>query len=164
LSATELRAVFDLAGEISMANLRGNNRANTLNGGNGDDFIDGRGGDDIINGGGGHDTMFGGDGADRLISNAGNDIMTGGAGADVFVIGPRASGNITITDFTNGVDHIDVSAFGFDPQGNSATWGGFLSNSGSDTILEFYGSNGEFFTITLLNFDYTNIDPTDYFI
>jgi Ca2+-binding RTX toxin-like protein len=129
--------VFDLAGEISMANLRGNTRANTLNGGNGDDFIDGRGGD---------------------------DIMTGGAGADVFVIGPRASGNITITDFTNGVDHIDVSAFGFDPQGNSATWGGFLSNSGSDTILEFYGSNGEFFTITLLNFDYTNIDPTDYFI
>ncbi len=147
-----------------MPNLRGNNRANTLNGGNGNDHIDGRGGDDIINGGGGNDTMLGGDGADRLISYAGDDVMTGGAGADVFVIGPRTSGNITITDFTDGVDHIDISAFGFDSQGNSANWAAFLSNSGNDTVLEFFGVNGEFFTITLQNFDYTKIDPSDYFI
>lgn len=147
-----------------MANLRGNNRANVLNGGAGADLLDGRGGNDILDGHGGDDVMLGGAGADRLISNAGNDVMSGGADADTFVIGPRASGNITITDFTDGVDHIDLTAFGFDSQGYSPNWAGFLVASGDDTILDFYGANGEHFTITLQGFDYTNIDPSDYIV
>lgn len=145
-----------------MPRINGNNRNNTLNGTNGSDTMDGRGGNDRIDGGLGNDFMFGGDGDDVLISNAGDDAMTGGAGADTFVLGPRSSGTITITDFQNGVDHIDLRAFGFDANGDSPNWSGYLIANGSDTILDFYGVNGENFQVVLQNFDYTNIDISDY--
>ncbi|MBX3431556.1 MAG: hypothetical protein KF779_18370 [Hyphomonadaceae bacterium] len=147
-----------------MPRLRGNNHDNVLTGGNGNDIIDGRGGNDRIDGGLGNDTMNGGDGNDILISNAGNDIMTGGSGADTFVIGPRTNGTITITDFENGVDHIDLTAFGFNSSGSSSDWFGFLIADGADTVLDFYGVHGENFQIVLQNFDYTNIDITDYIL
>ena len=41
---------------------------------------------------------------------SGNDTLTGGAGADAFIFGPD-HGNDVITDFTNGEDVIDLSAF-----------------------------------------------------
>lgn len=147
-----------------MPRIRGANRNDTLTGGGGADTLEGRGGNDVLDGRGGDDIMDGGDGNDRLISNAGDDILTGGAGADTFVIGPRTSGNITITDFTDGVDRIDLTAFGFDSNGNSPNWAGFLIADGADTILDFWGVNGEHFTITLENFAYTNIDLSDYII
>jgi serralysin len=144
--------------------IRGNNHNNVLNGTNGNDTMDGRGGHDRIDGGAGNDTMYGGAGNDVLISNAGNDIMTGGSGADTFVIGPRSSGTITITDFENGIDHIDLRALGFDANGNSPSWYGFLVADGADTVLDFYGLNGENFQVVLQNFDYTNIDISDYIL
>ncbi|ANP47085.1 M10 family metallopeptidase C-terminal domain-containing protein [Candidatus Viadribacter manganicus] len=147
-----------------MPNLNGNNRNNVLNGTNGNDTIDGRGGNDRIDGGLGNDNMFGGDGNDVLISNAGNDRMTGGSGADTFVIGPRTSGVITITDFQNGIDLIDLRGLGFDANGESPDWYGFLIADGANTILDFYGVHGENFQIVLQNFDYTNIDITDYIL
>jgi Ca2+-binding RTX toxin-like protein len=144
--------------------IRGNNHNNVLNGTNGNDTMDGRGGHDRIDGGAGNDTMYGGGGNDVLISNAGNDIMTGGSGADTFVIGPRSGGTITITDFQDGIDHIDLRALGFDSNGNSPSWYGFLISDGADTVLDFYGLNGENFQIVLKNFDYTNIDISDYIL
>lgn len=147
-----------------MPRIRGNNHDNVLNGSNSNDTIEGRGGNDRIDGGLGNDSMNGGDGADVLISNAGDDIMTGGNGADTFVLGPRTSGTITITDFQNGVDHIDLRAFGFDANGDSPNWFGYLIADGADTILDFYGINGENFQVVLQNFDYTNIDITDYIL
>jgi Ca2+-binding RTX toxin-like protein len=147
-----------------MPNYNGNNGNNVLNGGAGNDRIDGRGGHDRIDGGLGDDIMFGGAGNDVLISNAGNDIMTGGSGADTFVLGPRTSGTITITDFQNGVDHIDLRALGFDANGESPDWYGFLIAQGSDTVLDFYGANGENFQVVLQNFNYTNIDISDYIL
>lgn len=147
-----------------MPNLNGNNGNNVLNGSNGNDTIDGRGGHDRIDGGLGNDIMFGGNGNDVLISNAGNDIMTGGNGADTFVLGPRTSGTITITDFQNGVDRIDLRSLGFDANGESADWYGFLVASGNNTILDFYGANGENFQVVLQNFSHTNIDISDYIL
>ncbi|KQV42699.1 M10 family metallopeptidase C-terminal domain-containing protein [Rhizobium sp. Root1212] len=97
---------------------RGND---VLAGGKTDDYLDGMGGNDIIKGG---------DGKDILLGGAGVDTLTGGAGADIFVfrsIGDSAEGisgyvnNVTlgvqsgagkrdiITDFTSGLDKIDLS-------------------------------------------------------
>jgi serralysin len=65
-------------------------------------------------GGGGSDALIGGAGSDRLIGGFGIDNLTGGAGADTFVFLPgdssAASGqHDRITDFTNGVDRIDLT-------------------------------------------------------
>lgn len=147
-----------------MPNINGNNSSNVLNGTSGNDVIDGRGGHDRIDGGAGDDIMFGGNGNDTLISNAGNDVMTGGNGADTFVIGPRTSGTITITDFQNGVDHIDIRGLGFNANGESPNWAGFLIADGANTILDFWGVNGENFQVVLQNFNYTNIDISDYIL
>ena len=147
-----------------MPNLRGNNRDNILNGTNANDTIDGRGGNDRIDGGAGNDVMYGGSGNDVLISNAGDDIMTGGSGADTFVLGPRASGTITITDLENGVDRIDLRSLGFDANGESPDWYGFLIADGPNTILDFWGAHGENFQVVLQDFDYTNIDISDYIL
>lgn len=156
-----------------MPNINGDNQNNVLNGSNGSDTIDGRGGNDRIDGRGGHDRIDGGEGNDImnggagndvLISNAGNDVMTGGIGADTFVIGPRTSGTITITDFQNGVDHIDIRGLGFNAYGESPNWAGFLVADGANTILDFWGVNGENFQVVLQNFSYTNIDISDYIL
>ena len=46
------------------------------------------------------------------MGTAGDDTLEGGAGADTFVFDPEdGSGNDTITDFTQGEDLIDLSAF-----------------------------------------------------
>lgn len=147
-----------------MPNINGNNSNNVLNGTSGNDVIDGRGGHDRIDGGAGDDIMFGGNGNDTLTSNAGNDVMTGGNNADTFVIGPRTSGTITITDFQNGVDHIDIRGLGFNANGESPDWAGFLIADGANTILDFWGVNGENFQVVLQNFNYTNIDISDYIL
>jgi serralysin len=67
-----------------------------------------------LSGGAGNDTLIGGAGNDRLIGAAGTDTLTGGGGADAFVFLPgdslAASGqHDRITDFTSGLDHIDLS-------------------------------------------------------
>ncbi len=147
-----------------MPNYTGNNRDNVLTGGSRNDVLNGRGGNDRLDGGAGNDIMNGGDGNDVLISNAGNDIMTGGSGADTFVLGPRQSGTITITDFVNGVDRIDLRSLGFDANGESPDWYGFLIADGANTILDFYGAHGEQFQIVLQNLHYTNIDISDYIL
>ncbi len=88
----------------------------TLNGGAGADWLDGGEGDDTLYavsgldtlvGGTGNDRLFGGTDADVLIGGAGNDQLTGGRGADLFVFD---GGQDRVTDFTNGVDKLDVSS------------------------------------------------------
>lgn len=113
-----------------------------------------------------NDILIGNNAANILSGNGGSDVLTGGGGADIFVLSPMTSGNITITDFQNGTDRIDLRALGFDQTGNSPNWAGFLSNvpGGTDAVLEFYGANNEFFTVTLTGMHYSNIDPSDYII
>jgi Ca2+-binding RTX toxin-like protein len=81
--------------------LNGTDYANALNGGGGDDKLYGWTGADTLNGGAGNDTLDGG--YDR-------DVLTGGAGNDRFVFDWH-SGRDTITDFQDGYDKINVSAF-----------------------------------------------------
>lgn len=72
-----------------------------------DNKIVGNAGANILNGGGGNDTLIGG---------LGRDVLTGGEGADIFTLKSLAdstvgsAGRDQITDFTVGVDRIDVSA------------------------------------------------------
>lgn len=112
------------------------------------------------------DVLIGNNSANTIVGNGGSDTMTGGGGADTFVLGPHTSGNITITDFQNGVDRIDLRALGFDQSGQSATWAGLLSNvpGQTDAVLEFFGANGEAFTVTLVGVPYWTIDASDYIV
>ncbi len=83
-------------------------------GGNGNDTLIANDLGCTLSGGAGNDTLVGGAGNDRLIGGIGADRMTGGGGADTFVF---AAGDSTssqpdlITDFTPGIDRIDLSAF-----------------------------------------------------
>jgi serralysin len=79
-------------------------------GGRGSDFLYGGSGDDLLLGGRGRDVISGGAGDDRLIDGRGRDTMTGGAGTDVFVFNPDGQPD-TVTDFTLGIDRIDLSGF-----------------------------------------------------
>lgn len=55
------------------------------------------------------DTVTGTSGSNRITGAGGDDLITGGAGADIFVYaGDRSEGDDVISDFTNGVDHIEI--------------------------------------------------------
>ena len=84
-------------------------------GGSGDDTIIGNAAANVLKGGAGNDTLSGGGGNDTLIGGSGVDILTGGDGADTFVFAAGDSSAAVgqhdrITDFTPGVDHIDLSS------------------------------------------------------
>lgn len=65
---------------------------------------------DVIYGYGKGDTLDGGDGNDVLDGGKGRDTLTGGAGNDIFIFAPDRRQDV-ITDFGNGQDRIDLSAF-----------------------------------------------------
>ncbi|MBW6397628.1 M10 family metallopeptidase C-terminal domain-containing protein [Roseomonas sp. HJA6] len=84
--------------------LRGNALANILIGGDGDDALYGNGG---------ADTLAGGDGNDTLYGNGEADTLSGEDGADRFRFltaneSPAGARDV-ITDFTSGMDRIDVA-------------------------------------------------------
>lgn len=106
----------------------GNALANTLQGNSGANKLYGLAGADAINGGAGKDTLDGGLGADRL---------TGGAGADIFVFN-RQSGIDVVTDFGDGMDAIDISAYlkaGVKPQLIDSAAGLTIKLGYSDAIV-----------------------------
>ena len=73
-------------------------------------FLTGGSGDDVMTGSTGGDWLQGGYGNDTVIGGAGYDTLTGGNGADTFVVAPSGTTDI-ITDFTLGIDKIDLSAW-----------------------------------------------------
>lgn len=88
---------------------------------NGNDFIDGGKGSDLIVGGDHNDTLFGGDdkdylygddGIDSINGGKGDDILYGGALADTFIF-ETLSGYDKIKGWEDGIDKIDLSAWGF---------------------------------------------------
>lgn len=101
-----------LKGGTKADELTGGKGADDLSGQKGNDDLEGNQGKDVLEGGDGKDTLDGGKGNDELKGQKGNDTLTGGKGKDVFVFAKKG-GKDTITDFTNGEDKLDLSAFGF---------------------------------------------------
>ena len=97
--------------------IEGGDHSDDLYGEEGDDTLEGGEGHDRLFGGEGDDALHGGAGSDWLLGGEGDDTLTGGEGADAFVLGPDDSFD-TVTDFAQGEDRIDLSAFeglsGFD--------------------------------------------------
>jgi Ca2+-binding RTX toxin-like protein len=99
--------------------------AQAFQAGNGNDMVQGGDGNDIIAGDAGNDRLFGDAGNDQLLGGSGHDVLAGGAGTDrltggdgrdIFLFGDSEIGSSkngahdVITDFTQGVDLIDISA------------------------------------------------------
>lgn len=74
----------------------------------GNDTVYGGDGNDAILGGDGDDLIFGDNGNDTIEGGAGKDTMTGGAGADIFRFKAGDIAGDIITDFTRGLDRIDL--------------------------------------------------------
>ncbi len=125
-----------------------------LRGSNLPDYLLGDAGDNVIEGGRGIDRLVGRDGADTLIGGAQNDNLTGGAGADVFVLGVGDGADI-IVDWEDGLDRIDISAFGL------ATFADVLAHATDLPIgavrIDLGGGN----MIQINGFSTANLDATD---
>jgi Ca2+-binding RTX toxin-like protein len=82
----------------------------TVYGDSGDNRISGNDGDDFLHGGhGGNDWLHGGSGNDMLFGGAGDVELHTGDGNDVILFHDQAQ-RVTVYDFEDGVDLIDVSA------------------------------------------------------
>ncbi|WP_297831811.1 type I secretion C-terminal target domain-containing protein, partial [Pseudomonas sp.] len=81
-------------------NLIGSHFNDTLTGGYDNNIINGGLGNDILNGGGGDDILIGG---------LGNNTLTGGSGSDTFKWEQGNVGHDLVTDFSIGVDKLDLS-------------------------------------------------------
>lgn len=148
-----------------MADIRGNNGNNVLNGTAGADRIRADGGNDTVNGRGGNDQVEGDDGNDRLFGGAGNDtvdggqgndILTGGAGADQFRFGNN-EGFDRITDFTDGVDRIKISAPGVANFGDLT-----LTTDAAGNAVVHFVSLGDASDITLVGISVGQLSASDF--
>jgi Ca2+-binding RTX toxin-like protein len=106
---------------------------NTLN-----NQITGNAGDNSLDGGAGADTLSGGAGADTLFGGLGDDRLTGGTGGDSFRFVP-GGGHDVITDYGNGADRIDISAY--QKAGLTPT----LTNVGGNLVISF--TDGDSITV-----------------
>jgi len=123
------------AGTAGDDTLTGTDFADSIVGGDGNDQPFGGDANDVIGGGNDDDTLNGGLGA---------DILTGDGGIDVFVFNPgetENSGNTgiydVITDFQDGIDLIDFSAFGFTSTAD------FVITQPGDTVISIDGGNDQ---------------------
>ena len=82
--------------------------------------------------------------------------LTGGLGNDTFVF-TATSGNDTVTDFENGEDLIDVSAFGF---ASAADVIGLLVQDGADVDMVLSATS----TITFTGETLASFDASDFII
>ena len=100
-------------------------------------------------------TFDGGAGDDIIRGDAGNDTITGGAGDDTFVVA-AGDGSDTITDFADGEDLIDLSAFSAISGVSDLT----ITQDGDDTVIDLSAHGGG--EITLEDFTSTDLDATDF--
>ncbi|WP_348529662.1 beta strand repeat-containing protein [Pseudomonas fluorescens] len=108
-----------------------------LIGSNFNDTLTGDGASNRISGGLGHDVLNGGGGDDLLIGGLGNNTLTGGSGADTFQWQAGNSGHDVITDFTPGLDKLDLSQLLQGENGSAASLDDYLhfSVTGSGASL-----------------------------
>ena len=159
-----------LLGGLGNDYLRGGRGSDTLNGGDGSDTVDyisstlagvtvdlstgatlfGEAqGDTFVSienlrGSNLNDTLTGTNGNNTLRGVGGNDTLTGLAGRDYFQYNTAAFGTDVITDFTDGIDRLDL-------RGSGLTAANMVVQlSGGDTVISFTGNAGQ--SITLDNF------------
>lgn len=120
---------------------------------------------DHAQGRGGHDTMYGNGGNDTLDGGMGQDVMYGGAGADVFVLksvaelGRTEATTDTISDFTRGMDRIDLSAIDATSgvAGNQAFVfvgrNGFGTSARGEVAIQHFDRAGTSNDVTLVRID-----------
>ena len=120
----------------------------------GNDTLAGGAGDDFLHGGGGTDLLHGGEGDDFLYGGWGTDGLHGGEGADTFAF-DEFSGDTLITDFTDGVDKIDLTPLelsGFDEL--------TLASTPDGAILQLDTPNEA--RILFEDFEVANLDASDF--
>ena len=136
--------------------VQGNGGNDEIRGNLGNDTLSGDGGIDDVRGGGGNDTLSGGADVDYLYGENGNDILDGGAGDDsltggygagvldgltdtfVYALGGDGGGFDRIKDFEDGIDVIDLTAFGFAGFGDVTA---LASDTGTGLRIDFGGGN-----------------------
>ena len=151
----------------NVANIIGNNQANTLvgtaaadtiegrggadaiDGGDGDDYIDGGNANDILFGGRGNDRLIGGDGNDELNGGEGNDILEGGSGTDWASFENGAAVNADLTtglatgqgnDTITGIENLRGSSNNDTLKGNSGN-NTLQGGAGADLLIATAGSD-----------------------
>ena len=127
-----------------------------MEGSEADEFFWGQGGDDVLSGG------------------AGNDTMTGGLDADVFKFesGPDENhGNDVITDFTVGIDKIDLSGtevddfedlLNYEPSDPQSEWGDRYMVQEGDNVVIYTNDGAEGDSITLKDVNIDNLSDNDF--
>ncbi len=111
--------------------------------------------DNSITGNKGDNALYGLDGVDTLDGGKGNDLLTGGGDTDMFVFKPGC-GRDTITDFEDGVDCIDLIAFGIN--GISSIDDLAISQPGDDAVIRI----GDRDVLILRHVDAGSIDAGDF--
>ena len=146
-----------LAGDLRNNTLKGRDGDDTLYGGpdGGADWMYGENGNDSIFGGIGNDTVHGGIGNDTIYGGAGDDALSGGLDDDTFVFAP-GGGADTINDFGNGDDKIDLSAFTDITSLDNLS----MDQREGDVVIDLSNQGGG--SITLQDFDITNLDASDF--
>ena len=151
--------------------LYGGAHHDTMSGGTGADRLYGGTGNDILNGNRGNDRLRGGDGNDHLSGQRNNDHIKGGAGDDIvdggegrdWLFGGTGAdsfvfaatyGTDSIHDWQDGIDNIDLTAFGFTDFATEVL--NHASQVGADLVLTF-GSD----VLTINNFLLADFDDSD---
>lgn len=81
------------------------------------------------------DLIYGYEDDDIIIGNGGNDILEGGQGCDTFVLYYSGGGIDTITDFTVGVDFLEITPGSIFNDPNIDTITGFIvADIGNDSL------------------------------
>ena len=155
---TEVPDIEHLIGSSHDDTLAGDLSNNTLMGRGGDDTLYGGpdGGDDRMYGENGNDRIYGGTGNDTIYGGAGDDALSGGADDDTFVFAP-GSGDDTITDFTDGDDKIDLSAFADIASVDDLS----MDQREGNIVIDLSNQGGG--SITLQDFVIADLDASDFF-
>ncbi len=131
---------------------------NKIDGSTGNNSLVGTQQNDRIYGYAGDDTLIGNAGDDLLEGGLGNDTLTGGPGSDTFVLYYSGGGIDTITDFTIGVDYLEVKSApnvpskfppyksGYTNLGsiNTGAVDDFLPDDANTSTLDSIGTSGDF--------------------
>lgn len=145
-------AAVSLTGSALGDDFIGTAFADTMQGNAGNDHLVGKQGDDLLDGDAGHDLLIGQLGADTIAGGTGDDTVTGNRGTDTFVF-PSGGGQDIVTDFQDGKDVLDLTAFGF---ASFAAAASHFATSGADVVFTF-GLN----TLLIQNFTLALLDADD---